>query len=420
MRLTSLTLLLVLLLAPPAWTAPVAPQRAYVALASGSQLQDKAFYLLTLLQTLPEARAAVAGDPELSRATEDRRNRLQIAAQSCVGDSACLMRALSWTDEETERLGDRLAVTLDRAGVLTPLVGRHMRRSGRFQLYAHLDDRALVRRAFGDAAKAMNRIVKIYGLGEAPLYPKIDSYAYAGQAAFWKETLGDLVRDGLDDRRPGELFFDLPLRASLDLLDFNDRDEPARMEPLSQGENAKAMAYARTLDWRAYRYAAVLVPGRSPVLADNPLSPIGRLKARLGLRRWRAGLAPLIVVSGGFVNPSQTRFAEALEMKRYLMKAYGVPERAILIDPFARHTTTNIRNTERLLFEAGAPADMPILISAVAQHSLYIEGQVFRDRCQRELGYVPFTIRRRLSAFDLEVMLSQTSLHRDAADPLDP
>jgi uncharacterized SAM-binding protein YcdF (DUF218 family) len=32
-------------------------------------------------------------------------------------------------------------------------------------------------------------------------------------------------------------------------------------------------------------------------------------------------------------------------MKRSLMADYGVPENAILIDPHARHTTTNMRNT---------------------------------------------------------------------------
>ena len=398
----------------------VGPDRAYVPLASESLVQDKDFYLLTLLQTLPRARAAVAGDPELAKAARDRRARLTAASAACAEDTACLVAALSWSDDEADQLGARLAEALAQAGALDELVERHMRPSGRFQRDADLDDRALVRRAFVDAAKGMNHILKVWGLGEAPLYPKIDSASYPPGDKFWKETMGDLVRTALDDPGQGELFFALPLSASLDVLDFNDRDEPARMEPLSAGENAKAMAYARTLDWKAWKYAAVLVPGRSPVLADDPLSPIGKLKVRLGMRRWKAGLAPLIVVSGGFVNPSQTRFAEALEMKRYLMRAYHVPERAILIDPFARHTTTNIRNTERLLFEAGAPADKPIVITAVLQHSQYIEGQFFHDRCLKELGYVPFTIRGRLSPYDLEADLSLTSLHRDAADPLDP
>lgn len=84
------------------------------------------------------------------------------------------------------------------------------------------------------------------------------------------------------------------------------------------------------------------------------------MKLRLAARRFKDALAPLIVVSGGFCNSSQTLFNEALEMKRELMRAYAIPEQAILIEPFARYTTTNLHNTERLLFDIGAPLDRPV------------------------------------------------------------
>jgi hypothetical protein len=144
------------------------------------------------------------------------------------------------------------------------------------------------------------------------------------------------------------------------------------------------------------------------------------MKMRLAARRFHQGLAPLIIVSGGYVSPSQTRFAEALEMKRALMSVYAIPERAILVDPYARHTTTNLRNAERLLFEAGAPLDRPILVTTTDYQSRYIEGQVFHDRCLRELGYPCFLDLRRLSMFDTAMRLPLVSLHRDARDPLDP
>jgi hypothetical protein len=144
------------------------------------------------------------------------------------------------------------------------------------------------------------------------------------------------------------------------------------------------------------------------------------MKLRLAVRRFKAGLAPLIVTSGGYVSPAQTRFCEACEMKRELMRTYHIPERVILIDPFARHTTTNLRNTERLLFEAGAPLDRPILVVTTDYQSRYIEAPAFQERCRRELGYDCFTGFKRLDTFGTVVTLPLVSLHRDARDPLDP
>ena len=54
------------------------------------------------------------------------------------------------------------------------------------------------------------------------------------------------------------------------------------------------------------------------------------------------GKAPLILVSGGYVHPNQTPYCEAIEMKESLVRDFGIPSDAILIDPHARHTTTNL------------------------------------------------------------------------------
>lgn len=396
------------------------PQRDYVALASGSLMQDKDFYLFTLLKGLPRIRAALAADPALAAVTAHRRAVLAAARSSCNGDGACLGRALLWPDEEIDHAADLLVGRLDRAGLLHQLAETHMRRSGRFARYQELDDKALVHQAWIDAAKAMSHILHVYGLGEAPLYPQIDSISYAPGDPLWKDAIDDMVDVALEEPHNSELFFDLSMSAALDVLYMNDRDEPTRMEPLDKGENKAAIAYARTVDWPKYRYPVILIPGRSPVLKDNPLSPEAKMKMRLAARRFNDGLAPLIVVSGGFCNPSQTRFNEALEMKRELMRTYHIPQSAVLIDPFARHTTTNLRNTERLLFEIGAPPDRPVLVTTTAYQSRYMEGQVFHDRCQRELGYPCFSNFKRLSLFDTEMKLPLVSLHRDANDPLDP
>ncbi len=396
------------------------PQRSYVPLRSGSLVQDKDFYLFTLLKNLPDVRAAIASDPGLMEETQHRRAMLASARRTCNGEVPCLVGALLLTDDEISHSADLLVARLRASGLLHRLTAEHMRPSGRFARYQSLTDEALIRHAWEDAARGINHILHIYGLGEPPLYPLIDSMSYPSGDRMWKDSVDDMVDVALEEPHTDELFFDLPLSAALDTLYMNDRDEPARMEPLDKGENAAAIAYAKTIDWTKWEYPVLLIPGRSPVLKDNPLSPEAKMKLRLAARRFREGKAPLIVVSGGFCLPSQTRFNESLEMKRELMRVYAIPERAILIDPFARHTTTNLRNTARLIFEIGAPLDRPILVTTTDYQSRYIEGQVFHDRCLRELGYVCFSDFNRLSLFDTVMTLPRVSLHRDASDPLDP
>jgi hypothetical protein len=125
-------------------------------------------------------------------------------------------------------------------------------------------------------------------------------------------------------------------------------------------------------------------------------------------------------VSGGYVHPNQTLFNEAIEMKRSLVRDFGVPAEAILIDPHARHTTTNLRNAARLAFRYGLPGERPMLITSDQSQSAYITGAVFRDRCLKELGYQPGTLGKRLSKFDVEFTPAIDALHADARDPLDP
>jgi hypothetical protein len=403
--------------APP----PAEPKRTDQPSVSGSIIQDKNFYLLTVFETDSVARGRLQSDAVLSEALKARLERIKAARETCKGEVACLLSPFLWSEAEIQAVNDRILAVLRPNGALTALVQRRLRPSGRFQRYAGLSDEGLLQQAWRDAAEGMNHILKVWGLGEPPLYPLIDSISYAPGDKMWSDGVGDMVDVYLAaPEAQRALVFQPSLQAALDVLYMNDRDEAARLEPLSLGENKAALAYAQTINWRAFPYPAMLIPGRSPTLKDNPLSPEAKMKLRLAARRFKAGLAPLIITSGGFVSPSQTRYCEACEMKRELMRAYGIPARAILIDPYARHTTTNLRNAFRLLFEAGAPLDRPILVTTTDYQSRYIEAPVFQQRCLRELGYACYSDLKRVSMFDTRLNLPLLSLHRDARDPLDP
>jgi len=203
-------------------------------------------------------------------------------------------------------------------------------------------------------------------------------------------------------------------------MDINLRDEAGRFEPMERGENAAAFRKIASTQWSRYPYTVIVVPGAGNDRPGVRLSPGGKMRVELAAKRYRDGKAPFILVSGGFVHPNQTPYAEAIEMKRELMEKYSIPEDAILIDPHARHTTTNIRNAARIMFRYGMPFEATALITTDPGQSASIENSNFETRCLRELGYVPHKLLRRTSAFDLEFVPKLESLQSDPQDPLDP
>ena len=150
------------------------------------------------------------------------------------------------------------------------------------------------------------------------------------------------------------------------------------------------------------------------------LSARGKWNVRLAAKRFADGEAPFIIFSGASVHPKGTRFVEAVEMRKALIERFGVPAEAIIIEPYARHTTTNLRNVTRRLIAMGAPLDKDSLIVTYTNQSRYIESQEFTSRNLKELGYLPGTVGARLSPTELVFRPSAKSLRIDPADPLDP
>jgi isocitrate dehydrogenase len=126
------------------------------------------------------------------------------------------------------------------------------------------------------------------------------------------------------------------------------------------------------------------------------------------------------MVSGGHVHPPQTPYCEAIEMKRYLMEKYKIPESSILVDPYARHTTTNFRNGARLALRYALPTDRTALVTSSEDHIASVTSEQFRTRNLNELGYFPVEFIRRVSAVAAEFKPAVLSLFFDANDPLDP
>ncbi|MCW4590002.1 YdcF family protein [Gluconacetobacter entanii] len=220
--------------------------------------------------------------------------------------------------------------------------------------------------------------------------------------------------------QPDEDVFSAPIHYAMLMLDMNDRDDAIHFPMLWQEWNAQALHAARNLNWRHYAYTAIIVPGAGPEQAGVALSAMGKFRLMLAVEAFRKGLAPFILVSGGAVHPAQTRYVEAEEMRRALVTRFGIPERNVIMEPYARHTTTNLRNASRQLATLNAPQQQPALIITDQDQSAYIESQTFAQRNQKELGCEPGTLGKRISPFAIPFHPDARCNATDPRDPLDP
>ncbi|MDF2639070.1 MAG: YdcF family protein [Novosphingobium lindaniclasticum] len=355
-------------------------------------LSSRLFPLFDALGKNAAALDHLKAKPEVAtllRARQDRRD-------ACGSDLGCLAQAMVWTSAESAALARAADAS---AGA------------------ARADD--------GPAAQAkreldgVNAIVRTFGLGQVPSYPQIDGAGTIDpqetrarlQAAAW------LART---PRAASAQELDPSIEFALALLDVSDRTDAAGFEPLAGGLNAAAMKRAKGLDWKRYRYSAMIVTGVGPEVEDMALSPFGKYHLRLAANRFAAGDVPFIIVTGGRAHPRATRFVEAEEMRKALIERYGVPAEAVVIEPYARHTTTNLRNATRLLTAMGAPLDKDTVIVCNPGQSAAIESPAFVQRNLAELGYEPGKIGRRVSPTELEFRPSVQSARVDPRDPLDP
>ena len=327
--------------------------------------------------------------------------RLRIAR--CGDDLPCIITSTRWTAEEIRQLagGAPRSLAMDDHRYMPPDDG--------------------VEPEVARQLSGLNAILDVYGLGSPARYPQIDGPVVTPGTT--PESLAN-VRYAIQLARAGSndpvTALDPSIGLALALLDANDRSEPAAFEPLDEVYNKEALAKAKTLDWARFRYSAIVIPGVGPDDLATPLSARGKLSVRMAAERFRDGVAPFIILSGSNVHPRGTHVAEAVQMRQALIERFGISAADIVIEPYARHTTTNLRNATRRLVALGAPLAKDVLIVTNEDQSRYIESAEFSHRNAVELGYQPGTIGARLSATELTFRPSASSLRVDPMDPLDP
>jgi hypothetical protein len=383
-------------------------------------VQDKNFYLLSLLQQNSQIRAALTSDPALTPVAAERARFVEFSLHTCKQDPVCTLKAFLWTDEEIRNVSFALAHIYADNPSMQHLVDGDLRSSGAYILYQEQGGAALLVNAWEICARGLNDVISVYGLGLPPRYPLIDSISFDVKSSDYQQQITPLVSQIFAGTSPSQLFFDPTLSTALQLLTMNHRDEAGRLEPMEASVNAVAVQAMAKTAWGKFPYSVIVVPGAGPGDLHTALSPAGRSRAALAAEAYHAGKAPFILLSGGFVHPSQTTFSEAVEMKKALLQDYSVPEAALLVDPHARHTTTNMRNAAREIYRYGMPFNKPALVVSDAAQIGYIASQSLADRCLRELGYVPYQVLEQPSATSLVFLPKADSLEQDPIEPLDP
>jgi hypothetical protein len=165
---------------------------------------------------------------------------------------------------------------------------------------------------------------------------------------------------------------------------------PCRCRPTHLGRTVDAAAL--NAEWRGShggtRWPFLIVPGYCPRFGwSSGLHPKAVRRLEQAARDVAADLAETVIVSGGAVHSADN---EALLMREWLIDA-GVDRRRILVEPCARHTTTNLRNAGRMVLGAGAREALVVTSDGRFFEQANYLGfpwlSSFHARCLVELGY---------------------------------
>jgi hypothetical protein len=408
-----ITCLLLFVLLPFTYSQSLYPDPQYKFLTGPAVLQDRNFYLFTLLERLPGLPSLLKKDSSMEGLLGQYKQRIAHPVSS--GETATL---LLFSAATIQQVSTSFTGLLRRDPKPFTRLLYEMRGSGLFELYAGKSDEVLLTNAWKDAADGINYIINAYTNGTGMRYPVIDSARFYVHSPVYKADILQLLEQLREKDNQVDLFFQPSLQLALGLLTLNRRDEAARYEPMS-ATNGDAYRLIKKTNWNKYPYPAMLILGASPV-GKEVISETGKSRCRTGADLYRKGLAPFIIVSGGHVRPVGTPYAEAVEMKKYLVNELKIPAAAVMVDPYARHTTTNVRNAVRIAWRSGIPVNKRMLCVSDAMHLVYVNSPLFKQRCETELGYMPAADIKQADLYFLSFVPDLRSLQVNTFDPLDP
>ncbi|WP_242156265.1 YdcF family protein [Aestuariivivens sediminis] len=407
-------------------TAIVLPEfdRNYEYLESASAVKDRNFYWATLVENTPSVSMQIENDDYLSGFLTQVEKRLADLLNQTNVSATAYANALRFSDDERLAISGAIKNVVEKnAEGFVEFSNAHLGPSGAFNHFQEVTDVARLNQLIVEEMMlGINQIIDTYVAGIDPIYPELDRVSYDVNSEDYKTLLKNLVHDLNSKKAYYTLFYQPFLDFALGALKLNNRDEAARFVPLHLGENAPAYEAIKSVSWQDYQYSLLVVLGDAPNSSgDLPNISLGGMeRCDYAVTLFNKGMAPFIAFTGANVAPFQSQYHEAIEMKKYVMDKYGIAEDKILVDPHARHTTTNLRNIGRLIFRYGIPDTKKALLSTSQSQSNYVSSNQFATRCLTQMGHLPMELNDRLTDRDLEFTPTIKVLHLDSSDPLDP
>lgn len=347
-----------------------------------------------------------------------KRQRISSAIDNCE-QMKCLVNELMISNDEQEGIINSVSQLYhENDKALQHFIRNQIRPAHAYSFFENYTDSALFVEAWKNEIKGYNYIIKAYLLNEGMIYPKIDSSAFDVHSTKYRNDVIQVAEKAFSFHKP-DFFFAPFINMSLSVLNINGRDEAARLYPL---DNINKKAYDRIpeIDWSQYPYSGILIFGEGPTKQGVRISEGSKMRSKMGVSLFKEGKAPFLIVSGGYVHPFKTKFNEAEGMKQFLIDSLHIPEDAIIMEPHARHTTTNIRNTNRIFLSNFIPRNKPILGVTVKSHIDFIASQRIVNVFKRDLGFVTFAGLDRLSDTTVSFYPTMSSFQINPLDPLDP
>lgn len=396
----------------------------YVPFSTDNKLQDKLFYLLTVIQKSDYQ--AINEQPEFKTLRERYISLFaEVSKSTSLSKTVRQKFLISKAESETLKRGFVRAYNSD--ALMRNIVKKELLPSGNWEMYyAGTADTTFLKLVVVQTVAAIDTIINQYLVGTKSQYPEDGPSDNNGPknlytSDYTRQFIG--VLNNIDKNSTTVL--NLPIATALSLLTMNNRDEAVRFEPLATEENKAVIENLKNIVWNNYTYASLIVPGDSPNSEGDAinLSESAKKHVQYAVDAYHGGLAPVIIISGANVYPyyPPTQYFEAVEMKKYMMQTYLIPENVILVDPYARHTTTNLRNAARLIIRLGIPRYKKSLIVTTKSQNDIIVAPSFTSRCNLELGYMPGKLGERIADVRLEFTANNFSvLTLNSKDPLDP
>ena len=403
------------------------PDAHYRLLAGKSYVQSKNYYLLTLFEELPDVKKLLSADSVLAKFARNKVENLTNSLTTCEKDALCFTDKIKFSESEIMQISERLSDLYQPGNPLGKLVTNHLIPSGTYILFQNNSPKDMLVKAWEQDARGINFAIGVYAEGKKPNYPNIDSISFntrdpKNPTVYLNGYVGLLYNTtsliSLEAKN-NPLFFTVPITGALQFIEMNEREQAGDFEPMAAGENKAAFDRIKLINWDKYKYTVIEIPGAGPDDPKVALSAEGMLRCRLAAIQYHNGTAPFIVVSGGKVHPYKTKFCEAIEMKKFLISKLHIPESAIIIDPHARHTTTNMRNTVRIMYRYGMPISKPGITCTTRGQSTMI-GTTLINRCLNELHESPYKNGKRLTETEIEFYPVLDALHINPLEPIDP